>query len=106
MDDKKEVIMGMVVGAVLIACVMFALQYLGSVGSYGKASIQHIQADRNTPVPNISSYAGNDGTYSYIVDNNTGVVYLQYTGIRATAISVMLNPDGTPIMAEQIGIGE
>lgn len=103
MDDNNGVTIGMVVGAILFVCAMVALLYLGS---YGTASVQHIQADRNTPVPNISSYAGNDGTYSYIVDKNTGVVYLQYTGIHATAISVMLNPDGTPIMAEQIGIGE
>ena len=45
-----------------------------------------------------------DEHYSYIVDKNTGVVYLEYDGYYRHALTVMLNADGTPITAEQLGI--
>ncbi len=43
-------------------------------------------------------------SYSYLVDENTGVVYLEYNTTYRHAITVMLNADGTPITAEQLGI--
>ncbi len=45
-----------------------------------------------------------DGCYTYIVDKNTGVVYLEYDSYYRHALTVMLNTDGTPITAEQLGI--
>lgn len=45
-----------------------------------------------------------DEHYKYIVDKNTGVVYLEYDGYYRHALTVMLNADGTPITAEQLGI--
>ena len=42
--------------------------------------------------------------YVYIVDKNTGVVYLEYDAVYRHALTVMLNADGTPITAEQLGI--
>ena len=44
------------------------------------------------------------GQYFYIIDKNTGVVYLAFQGDRRCGISVMLNADGTPVTAEQLGI--
>lgn len=46
----------------------------------------------------------NGGCYAYIVDKNTGVVYLEYDAVYRHALTVMLNADGTPITAEQLGI--
>jgi len=46
---------------------------------------------------------GNYGYY-YAVDKRTGVVYLEYEGFYRHAITVMLNADGTPVTAEQLGI--
>ena len=46
----------------------------------------------------------NGGCYAYIVDKNTGVVYLEYGALYRHALTVMLNADGTPITAEQLGI--
>ncbi len=40
--------------------------------------------------------------YSYLIDNNTGVVYLKYVFGHGKAITVMLKPDGTPLMKEDI----
>lgn len=44
------------------------------------------------------------GVYYYSIDKNTGVVYLSYDAYRRHAITVMLNPDGTPVTADQLGI--
>ena len=52
----------------------------------------------NKVSPNLIRY--DKGGYSYLVDNNTGVVYLQYQ----EGISVMFNPDGTPITRDQLGL--
>lgn len=41
-----------------------------------------------------------DRGYNYLIDNNTGVVYLEYTGSYGRAITVMFNADGT-IMTEK-----
>ena len=55
--------------------------------------------------PNILSTSNLDsGDYFYIVDKNTGVVYLCYVNVYRYGISVMLNRDGTPITAEQLEI--
>lgn len=56
--------------------------------------------------PNVTQYA-EDGTvcrYFYVVDNNTNVVYLQFSGNHRAGITVMLNADGTPITVDQLGL--
>lgn len=45
-----------------------------------------------------------DEGYQYLVDSNTGVVYIEYSSGYQRAITVMLNADGTPITADQLGI--
>lgn len=40
--------------------------------------------------------------YFYLVDNKTGVIYLQFNGYRRGGITAMLNPDGTPVTIDQI----
>lgn len=42
--------------------------------------------------------------YSYLVDRNTGVVYLVYQDYNRYGITVMLNADGTPVTAKQLEI--
>lgn len=46
----------------------------------------------------ISRY--NDLGYHYLIDNNTGVVYLEYDGAYDRTITVMFNSDGT-VMTEK-----
>lgn len=61
-------------------------------------------------VPNISvsdeyQMAGNEYNrryFRYIIDENTGVVYLQVYGGGAVGVTVMLNADGAPVTREQI----
>ena len=55
-------------------------------------------------VPDISILTKDTGLYNYfyVVDNNTGVVYLQFSGYRRAGITAALNADGTPITIDQI----
>lgn len=46
----------------------------------------------------------NDDGYCYLVDKNTGVVYLEFYSVHRYGITLMVNADGTPITAEQLGI--
>ena len=62
----------------------------------------------NHVVPNIVELGkitgGKGGYYYYSIDRNTGVVYLIYDTFNGNTITVMLNADGTPVTAEQLGI--
>lgn len=42
--------------------------------------------------------------YYYAIDVKTGVVYLSYGSYYKHSMTVMLNADGTPVTAEQLGI--
>ena len=42
--------------------------------------------------------------YYYIIDKNTGVVYLAHDEYERHGITLMVNRDGSPITAEQLGI--
>ena len=62
----------------------------------------------NHVVPNIVELGkGNGGIsdyYYYSIDRNTGVAYLNHVASYTHAITVMLNADGTPVTAGQLGI--
>ena len=66
-----------------------------------------VQADygntENYKLPNVTRILepNNDVGYNYLIDNNTGVVYLEYEGVNGGhAITVMFNSDGT-VMTEK-----
>lgn len=52
--------------------------------------------------PDISTTGVKTGGYNYLIDNTTGVVYLEYVNAHGSSISVMLKPDGTPLMEKDI----
>ena len=70
----------------------------------GVASSERYAQDVCPNVIEIGDYSGATDGYFYLVDKNTGVVYLCYQGTYRRAITVMLNTDGTPITAEQLDI--
>lgn len=88
---------------VLITVMITSILNGCSTGNTGVAS-----AERNIQgvYPNVIEIgdANNDNGYFYLVDKNTGVVYLGYDAVYRRAITVMLNADGTPITADQLGI--
>lgn len=85
----------------VILCVITALLLSGCNGGQAH-SIPGYSTQYS--VPNIVDLAEGriDYTYSYVVDNNTGVVYIQVSGFRRVGITVALNADGTPITVNQI----
>lgn len=52
--------------------------------------------------PDLAAYG--NGNYYYLVDNRTGVVYLEYSFGHQRGLSVMLNPDGSPVTMDQLGL--
>lgn len=65
-----------------------------------------VQADygntEDYELPNVTRIVSRyNKEYNYLIDNNTGVVYLEYEGLNGRhAISVMFNADGT-VMTEK-----
>lgn len=43
--------------------------------------------------------------YWYVVDENTGVVYIRFSASYEGGITPALNADGTPITRDQLGLG-
>lgn len=84
-----------------VLCTMI-LTGCGNETDYADAEIQ-----QQNVTPNIMVCNSNNSYYCYVVDKNTGVVYLKYNGYTYSAvggITVMLNADGTPVTAQQLGI--
>ena len=89
-------------GIVLVLCVVLLT---GCSKNVSKATNDY----SNNVVPNIVDLGKEGGHvgeshYYYSIDRNTGVVYLSYDFYRRHAITVMLNTDGNPVTAEQLGI--
>lgn len=84
----------------LVICVCIALCGCGSNTS-SRASAKR---DSVNVSPNVLVGVIEGGSYYYLVDRNTGVVYLCYNATYQHSITVMLNADGTPVTAEQLGI--
>ena len=70
----------------------------------GNAKPNYYTQDIVPNIVQIGDVPGAQNEYCYMVDRNTGVVYLYYATGYKGALSVMLNPDGSPITAEQLGI--
>lgn len=68
-------------------------------------NVQYVTKEISNIKPNLLTLGSSHAVaYNYIIDANTGVVYLEAYGINRYAITVMLNADGTPVTAEQLGV--
>ncbi len=83
----------------LFAIVSLSALLLTGCNGKGASSVEHKCQDVSPSMVSLRDVSA-DGC-SYLVDKNTGVVYLQY---YRYGITVMLNKDGTPVTAEQLGI--
>lgn len=63
---------------------------------------KEIENTSSVITPNITSYEHNSDDFYYIVDNNTGVVYLAFRQFGTAGLSAMFNVDGTPITIDQL----
>ena len=70
-------------------------------GCKGQAPAEHGNTE-DYKLPNMTRIVSprSDIGYNYLIDNNTGVVYLEYEGAYKHSITVMFNADGT-IMTEK-----
>lgn len=56
--------------------------------------------------PYMREYSNREGDrYWYVVDENTGVVYIRFSAQYEGGITPALNADGTPITRDQLGLG-
>lgn len=87
---------------IAIICLTAMLFMLTGCGEGQSTSIPGYSSEYK--VPNISILTNDAGPYNYfyVIDNNTGVVYLQFIGYGRAGITVALNSDGTPITIDQI----
>lgn len=84
----------------LVALSVLAIVLL--TGCKGQAQADYGNTE-DYKLPNVTSILEpNMGVgYNYLIDNNTGVVYLEYDGVNGGhAITVMFNADGT-VMTEK-----
>lgn len=56
-------------------------------------------------MPDLISLSEDDGNYYYVVDKKTRVIYLKYDNGHHSGITVMFKANGTPMLAEDLGIG-
>ena len=74
-------------------------------GCSGNGVSKSIVEHNNSISPRIKTYADksfNDYAWWYVVDENTGVVYLQFEGTYQGGITALLNPDGTAVTKDQL----
>ena len=72
------------------------------MGCHGSKPMDGLNGHEESPIgyPNVTEY-GNDG-YFYLVDNNTGVVYLKYDGRYHCGLTVMTHKNGQPITIDEL----
>lgn len=95
---KKNIILG-----AAIVCILVAMLVGCGSKSSGVAVPERNYQDVQPNIVKIGDTNWDEGFY-YIVDKNTGVVYLGFDKYQKGGITVMLNADGTPVTAEQLGI--
>ena len=79
----------------------FSLLIVSLTGCHGVKAKNGLEEDYS-PIgyPNVTEYG--DSVYFYIVDNNTGVVYLSYRDGYRQGITVMLDENGDPITVDDL----
>ena len=83
----------------IILSALTLFMFICSISSCGKG----IENSSKIVTPNLTIY-DSANTYYYIVDNATNVVYLSYSRGYKGGITAMLNADGTPVTADQLGL--
>ena len=86
--------------------ILSVLTMVSLVGCKGQALADYGNTE-DYELPNVTRIVSewNDTGYNYLIDNNTGVVYLECDFDHGRAISVMFNADGTVITEKDIKKG-
>lgn len=83
----------------LVALSVLTIIFL--IGCKGQAQANYGNTE-DYKLPNLTRIVSpyNVERYNYLIDNNTGVVYLEYDTTYAHTVTVMFNADGT-VMTEK-----
>lgn len=73
----------------------------------GCTSKKQVKKQRIFPDPEMTCYYDGQeihppGTYYYVVDERTDVVYISYDASKRSSMTVALNADGTPVTKQQL----
>lgn len=87
---------------IAIICLTAMLFMLAGCKEGQSISTQGYSSEYISPDISILAKDADSYDYFYVIDNNTGVVYLQFNSFRRAGIIVALNADGTPVTIDQI----
>lgn len=85
----------------ILACVCISVLLLIGCNGVSENTVE----SQSYISPKIKVYSDklyNKYRWWYVVDENTGVVYLQFEGYSRGGITPLLNPDGTAVTKEQL----
>ena len=88
-----------------IIAIILLVVCLAGCGIYGSKASKG-NKDEYSPIgyPNVTEYG--NGNYHYVVDNNTGVVYLRECNGYHAALSVMFDENGDVITVDKLKNGK
>lgn len=95
-------VMILVVWALLLLLLAYFGIFVAPVQS-PKENSREIEVVHNGQTDKYTSY-GSDSGYSYLVDNETGIVYLIYRGTYGVGLAPRIHEDGRPYTAEEMGL--
>ena len=90
---------------IAIICLTAMLFMLTGCKEGQSISTQGYSSEYISPYISILAKDASSYTYFYVLDNNTGVVYLQFSAYGRAGMTVALNADGTPLTIDQIKRG-
>lgn len=82
----------------LLLLLLLPVMLLGGCGDIKSDDFVSVEQDRFVEVKNYWSTTGCD--YTIVVDKETRVMYLMFRAGYKGGLTVMLNPDGTPMLWE------
>lgn len=111
MKNKKEFSVKIknvisVIFLVVWAILLILLAYFGifvAPTQSPKENSREIEVVHNGQTDKYTSY-GSDSGYSYLVDDETGIVYLIYRGAYGVGLTPRIHEDGSPYTAEEMGL--
>ena len=83
----------------MIIAIVLLISCISGCGCGSKPDVR----DRNSPIgyPNVTKYGTSN--YYYVVDENTGVVYLEYdSGVYQGGLSVMFDENGEVLTFDKL----
>ena len=85
----------------ILVCAFASALLLTGCNGVSKNTVES-QSNISPRIKVYSDKSYNHYEWWYVVDENTGVVYLQFEGSSQGGITPLLNPDGTPVTKDRL----